>query len=709
MSDNKKTLASYPNLMLDWDLEKNIGVDPSEISSWSHQMIYWKCHKCGRSWKSQARNRMHGDGCTCDAMERKTASLRKYLVERDGSLAEHRPDLARQWHPVKNGKLTPQTITCNSTYQAWWIDEAGKEWKSQVSVRCRQRKNIGAPNHIVYPGYNDLATKYPELAAEWNEEKNAPLTPNQVAAGSNQRVWWCCRKGHEWAAIISSRVSGRGCPICNQERSTSFPEQAMLFYFRKIVPKVYNRYILEKQLEIDIYLPEQKLGIEYDGAYYHRSTKKMEMDARKNKQLRSRGICLIRVVEDGITPPPDTEYVVHSHKGQLENAIRTVISLVSELVGISFSVTVDIEQDRTEILEQYIQTEKENSIARRYPELLREWHTTKNGHLKPEYISYGSNKRLWWKCSRCGYEWQSPVASRARGSKCPVCTGNIVVAGKNDLCTTHPELVKEWNYGKNKDTLPQNYSAGSSKYVWWLCSRCGYEWQATISNRTRSRNCPRCIGKVTAQEESLAIISPYLATQWYAPGNKELSPYDVLPHSDKRVWWQCTLGHVWQAAVSSRVRGNGCPYCGNKIVLPGYNDLATTHPVLLQEWDYSKNMIQPTQIFAGSNKKVYWICSKGHSWQAVVANRARGNGCPYCAGKRTIKGENDLATKAPLLSAEWHPNKNKELTPQDVTVGSNRKVWWQCASCGFEWQAIVWSRYKGRGCPRCAGKIGSPI
>ena len=709
MSNHKKrTLAEFPDLMLDWDPLNNSGIRPEDLTSGSHQVVVWTCHKCGRRWSCQVRNRIQGTGCTCDAMARKTASLRKKLVARDGSLAEHRPDLAAQWHPTKNGDLSPWDVTCSSTYAAWWIDAMGREWKTQVSVRCRNPSPTGAPAHIVYPGHNDLANRNPELSAEWDPDRNGELTPEQVSPGSNQLVWWRCKKGHTWPAIVSSRVSGRGCPICSQERNTSFPEQALLYYLRKLGPSVYNRYQVEKHLEIDLYFPDYKLGIEYDGAYYHRSRKKEQIDARKNKRLKELGITLIRVLEDGITPPSDTEHIFWSHRGQLDHVIVEVLNFVSQYLGSSSAISVDTKRDQTEIWEGYITEAKENSIAVKCPELLSQWHPTKNGSLKPEYIPYGSNKRLWWKCTQCGYEWQSPVASRTRGTRCPVCTGNIAAEGINDLCTTHPDLVKEWNFGKNKDLSPKHYSAGSGKYVWWVCSTCGFEWQAAISNRTRNRNCPRCIGKVTAPEKSLARTYPHLAQQWCFSRNGELTPQDVLPHSDKKVWWQCSAGHTWSAAISSRVRGNGCPYCGNKRILPGYNDFASTHPELLKEWDYHKNSVQPTEIFAGSQKKVYWLCGKGHSWQATVHNRVHGNNCPYCAGKYAVPGETDLTSNAPLLAEEWHPEKNRPLTPQNVTAGSSRKVWWKCRRCGFEWQAIVWSRCKGRGCPRCAGKIKSP-
>jgi len=122
---------------------------------------------------------------------------------------------------------------------------------------------------------------------------------------------------------------------------------------------------------------------------------------------------------------------------------------------------------------------------------------------------------------------------------------------------------------------------------------------------------------------------------------------------------------------------------------------------LMAEWDWEKNKdLSPQQLTLGSNKRAFWKCSKGHEWQAIIANRGKGNGCPYCAGQRAIKGENDLQTVNPSLAKEWNYDKNFGLTPRDIMPNSGKKVWWLCNK-GHEWQATIESRNYGRGCPMC--------
>ena len=152
------------------------------------------------------------------------------------------------------------------------------------------------------------------------------------------------------------------------------------------------------------------------------------------------------------------------------------------------------------------------------------------------------------------------------------------------------------------------------------------------------------------------------------------------------------------------------PFVRVKTVVIGFNDLATVNPEIASEWHPTKNVnLNPTQLTFSSNKKVWWICKHGHEWYASVAsrtNKSHQNGCPVCAGQKVLAGFNDLATVNPNLALEWHPTKNGDLKPTQVTVSSNKKVWWMCKH-GHEWQAIIYNRTnKSRpcGCPVCAGR-----
>ena len=211
---------------------------------------------------------------------------------------------------------------------------------------------------------------------------------------------------------------------------------------------------------------------------------------------------------------------------------------------------------------------------------------------------------------------------------------------------------------------------------------------------------------------SLASQCPDRAALWHPTLNGSLTPGDVSPGSHRTVWWQCGKGHSWQAAVHSVVLDQcGCPYCAGKKAIPGETDLVTARPEIAAQWDRERNgPLDPGTVLPSSHRKVWWRCELGHSWQAAPFSRTRENsaGCPYCTGKQVLAGFNDLATLKPKLAKEWYQPLNGGLKPEDVTLGSNKKVWWRCGD-GHVWQAAVYSRTrrKGSGCPVCAGRRGS--
>lgn len=274
-----------------------------------------------------------------------------------------------------------------------------------------------------------------------------------------------------------------------------------------------------------------------------------------------------------------------------------------------------------------------------------------------------------------------------------------LIHGENDFATLHPDLAMQWHPVKNEGLTASDVTANSHKIVWWH-GACGHDWDAPVSERVRGRGCPICKGKrVFAGINDLATIHPAIAAEWNYEMN-EKKPTEVLPQSNKPVWWTCEKGHDYQTTPARRVgRGAGCPICSNKQILVGFNDLATTHPELAAEWHPTKNELKPQEVTIGAEKKAWWLCNKGHDWEALVYSRQH-SGCPYCAGNKVWLGFNDLATTHPDLAAELHPTKNDGLTAQDISAGSNQKVWWQ-GHCGHEWEAQVRSRAAGCGCPIC--------
>ena len=135
---------------------------------------------------------------------------------------------------------------------------------------------------------------------------------------------------------------------------------------------------------------------------------------------------------------------------------------------------------------------------------------------------------------------------------------------ENSLLSLNPILASEWNYEKNGKLKPQDFTCGSSKKVWWKCSK-GHEWQSIIANRSKGVGCPICSNKkVLSGYNDLATINPKLASEWNYEKNEKLKPQDFACGSHRKVWWKCSKGHEWLATIKSRNEGNGCPYCSGR-------------------------------------------------------------------------------------------------------------------------------------------------
>ena len=354
-----------------------------------------------------------------------------------------------------------------------------------------------------------------------------------------------------------------------------------------------------------------------------------------------------------------------------------------------------------------------NSLAAQFPEIAAQWHPTKNGELTPEDVVAGSNKKVWWQCPEApDHEWQVRVVRRTRrGDGCPYCSGRRASV-TNSLATQFPEIAAQWHPTSNDELTPEGVAAGSHRKVWWKCPEApDHEWQATVKDRTSGRGCPFCRGLKVSPTNSLASLFPEIAAQWHPTKNSELTPERVVAGSHKKVWWKCPEGpdHGWLASVANRTRlGRGCPRCAGKKASTT-NSLATQFPEIAAQWHPTKNEdLTPDRVVAGSGKRVWWKCSKGpdHEWLASLDSRTgSGTDCPFCDGKK-VSVTNSLASLFPEIAAEWHQEKNGDLTPEDVVTGSGKKVWWKCPEGpDHGWLASVANRTRlGSGCPRCAGK-----
>ncbi|MGC4070832.1 MAG: zinc-ribbon domain-containing protein [Polyangiaceae bacterium] len=279
-------------------------------------------------------------------------------------------------------------------------------------------------------------------------------------------------------------------------------------------------------------------------------------------------------------------------------------------------------------------TTPRDSIAKKAPALARQWHPTRNGELRPKDVALHSKKSVWWMCSK-GHEWSAQVRSRSpNASQCPYCNGTFVSA-ETCLTKTHPNLAAEWHPTKNGKLKPSDVTRRDARAVWWKCRGTpSHDWKAEVRRRIRTPNCPLCKNRVVTKENCLARQFPEIAKQWHPTRNGELTPWNVVSGSRKRVWWKCPKGpdHEWSTCIYHRTKaGSGCPCCSG-LQVSVTNRLSSLNVPVARDWHPTKNGdLKPSQVNVRSTKIVWWLCPKKHAYQEQIFKRTvRRADCPRC-------------------------------------------------------------------------------
>ena len=292
----------------------------------------------------------------------------------------------------------------------------------------------------------------------------------------------------------------------------------------------------------------------------------------------------------------------------------------------------------------------------------------------------------------------------------------------NLLKEKYPEIFSQIDVERTMKDYPdldiEKLSSFSHKKIWWKCNKNpNHTWKANISGRcAHNYGCPICTNRLLVKGvNDLKTLYPELAKEFDEKLNG-IKAEDVISGSNKIYYWRCSrhINHVWKETLNNRIfRNYGCPYCTNKKVLSGFNDLQTLYPDISKEFDVSLNNIAPNNILAGSGAKYYWRCSKypSHIWQCPVRDRTKlGHNCPYCSNHKLLTGFNDLQTKYPDITKEFASDLNN-ITPDKVLFGSSKKYYWRCSKNSEHiWKTSIRDRTgkSQSNCPFCSHKHSTP-
>lgn len=349
--ENRRLAVTHPEIAEQWHLVLNEEHTPNDVSSGSKRRVWWQCEK-GHEWQAVIYARVRGNGCPI------CAGKRPIVGETDLGTVE--PKIASEWNHVRNGEKTPQMYTRSSGKIVWWKCRLGHEWQAKIISRTGKVRS-GCPyceGSLPIVGETDLATLVPTIASEWNYERNGERIPEMFTKRSEKKVWWKCKRGHEWEASICNRTrkTGNGCPYCSGHKPIIGEND-----LATLLPEIAREWNHERNGEMT---PEM-FTIGSSKKVWWKCGLGHEWQAIINNRTNKRSRC---------------PYCA----GRIPIMGKT-------------------------------------DLATLEPQLAEEWNYAKNKGLRPEMFTKASNKRVWWSCDQ-GHEWRAVIAERSlRGKGCPEC------------------------------------------------------------------------------------------------------------------------------------------------------------------------------------------------------------------------------------------------------------------------------------------------
>ena len=398
-------------------------------------------------------------------------------------------------------------------------------------------------------------------------------------------------------------------------------------------------------------------------------------------------------------------------------------------------------------------------LAESHPALVAELLLERTLDVRLNTLHAGAHRSVFWRCTRCSFEWEAPVRARAAGQKpCRRCLS---------LARRYPALAAEWHPTLNGTVSPEHVAPNCIKRRWWTCAVCKSPWLATPNQRVQgSTSCSKCSKVRTAEALRLAsaevlerfgalnievraeayrnnstpVPVRFLGCGHHGSISLEKSQASAKAGNSRGLCQKCSraagtaLRRAPQSDAAARFSAHELRLletfrsvrtrhrvlheaCGQEGLAQLYtlerghpmwctacHSVALRAPHLVHEW-HESNPQKPIEVAVGARLEVLWCFEPcGHVEPLSVKARALGKqGCPVCAGRR-VRPSNCLATRIPEIAAEWHPTLNGSLGPQDVTWSAGRSVWWRCAiDPSHEWRTKVNARTSsGTGCPECS-------
>lgn len=668
--ENTRLLSIHPYTKDFWNFEKNSKFNIEDEVSSSRDVVYLKCPNCRYEWKSSITLWHKKTYCQCCGFDGTKGSIERnkdIIAKRPLiTLRMKHPNIDELWDYEKNTDINPDSVLYASNHKAFFKCKNGHCFEKVIAemtdakgslMECQYCKNKIDTNNLFI-----VCTEAKDM---WDFELNKELNPEYLLPAISKKAHFVCKNGHKFIKRICDFARKPKCPECVLLEKQSDAMKPVIAMKQKKVKKE----ILKKE-KIDLF---SLYPIARDMWDFENN---QEIDVENG--LSSKAIDAWWICEKG-----------HHFKRRIESFLKS---------------------------QQCPACKKEGYSIANFNHMVKQWDFKKNTDIDINLTSAFSKRDAWWKCKKCGYEWQAQIATR-RLSKglCPCCENRTIVSkGITDLFSMVPEIKLDYDFKKNTDINPDELSIANQTSIWWRCHNCNYEWTSSpasrvkkIGNKYAVKNCPACIGVV--RNKSYAEDYPNLAIRFIEEKNACRLTDLVGDDLYNKFWWHCDIcGEEFQGYLSGMIRSRdtefkGCPYCAGKLV-KREKSFAALHPECMDEYDPA-NVIDPYEVSEGSNMKALWVCRNNseHKWKATFYSRSKGiGGCSVCRGYHYN-----------LMISEEHP----EFEPfYDTTKNtrsfssfsnkSNEIVWWKCEEGhSFQWQIYNFSRAGEFICPVCSDKL----
>jgi very-short-patch-repair endonuclease len=495
-------LINIPGILETLHPKKNQDIDLENLTHGSKKLLWWTC-KNKHEYQASIESRINAK----KMIVRDCGFCGNRYVTNDNNLKFLFPDIAKEWHPNKNGNKQPQEFVAGSRVKVWWLCKNNHEWDATIVARTNKKGGTNCPfcsgNKV--SNDNNLKFLFPDIAKEWHPNKNGNKQPQEFVAGSRVKVWWLCKNNHEWDTTIGARTAKRGgtnCPKCTHQ--TSRNELRLLAELSFVFKDIISRYRYKKK-EIDIFIKSLSLGIEHDGSYWHKNKK--NLDKEKNNFLKSNDLNIIRIrhyplkkisVDDIILK--ESQFI---KKENINDLLKIIINLKNKYIKNKEKDLIKKYLSKKEFINEdlfikYLSYSPNplpihSAFHAASPIIKKEWHPTKNKPLTLRNFYKYSRHKAWWLCKN-NHEWEAIIGSRMYYQpKCPECT-NRKVGIDNNLEVVYPQIAKEWHPTKNEKLKPNEVTFRSKTIVWWLCEN-KHEWKGTVESRSshnKIRKCKKC-------------------------------------------------------------------------------------------------------------------------------------------------------------------------------------------------------------------------